>query len=345
MPRKALVQLIDSQSVVPSARGHRSGRKKSPGCTGITGPRPALLAAACLALMLFAGRSADAQSWYSPAWTSRQEVTIDSNHVDFTLSGDLTGFPYLVTLSAANDVFTTAQTDGDDILFTDSDGVTKLPHEIELYDAGATTLVAWVRLPVLHSAADTTIYMYYGNPTVASQQQPDAVWDDDFAGVWHLREDGSTSEYEDSTRNDNSGVGGLVSSSDAPDRSTDSIAGYSQDFSQDPGDYIDIAGLLGEPQNITVSGWANLDATHTDAGAELFSMGNSVVVRVDDNLNNTEALFYDGTTWQVYATDKVLAGTGCPPISQALSTTVSGPRPGLAVTRPMPIRPTISTAG
>ncbi|KKM82723.1 hypothetical protein LCGC14_1316670, partial [marine sediment metagenome] len=83
--------------------------------------------------------------------------------------------------------------------------------------------------------ADTTIYMYYGNPNVASQEQPREVWDDDYAGVWHLKENGSASNYEDSTDNMNVGVGGSVTSNASPTQSTpppvsNSVVGSSQDF-------------------------------------------------------------------------------------------------------------------
>ena len=205
-------------------------------------------------LLLLAIYPAAAQDWYDSAWTSRQKITIDSDHVDFSLSGDIVDFPYLVTLSAANDVFTTAQTDGDDILFTNSDGTTKLAHELDTYNSGGTSLAAWVRLPVLNSGADTIIYMYYGNPNTASQQQPEQVWDEDFAGVWHLDEDGTASEYQDSTWNNNTGIGGLVSSSAAPEQSTDSVSGYSQDF-PNTDDLIDVGqwGVSGD--ELTISAW------------------------------------------------------------------------------------------
>jgi len=251
-----------------------------------------------------------AQSWYDSAWSSRQQVTINSSHADFSgLSGDLYNFPYLITNPDA-DLFSVAQADGDDILFTASDGTTKLPHEIDVYEPGSSTLVAWVRLPVFDISADTTIYMYYGNPTVASQERPREVWDTDFGGVWHLEEDGTQSDYQDSTRNDFTGIGGLVSSSFAPAQSTNSISGFSQDFRADlSDDYIEIAGHLGEPQNVTISGWIDLDAADT-GGSELFSIGDAVAVRIDDTASNTYGFYYDGTDWPVTSTPDLLAATG-----------------------------------
>ena len=99
------------------------------------------------------------------------------------------GFPYLVkSIDPTNPLFTAAQADGGDILFTDSDGLTKLHHEIESYDGGKHVLYAWVKLPFLSSKISTEIYMYYGNASAANQQNPTDVWDNHFKGVWHLKE-------------------------------------------------------------------------------------------------------------------------------------------------------------
>jgi hypothetical protein len=80
------------------------------------------------------------------------------------------------------------------------------------------------------------------------------VWDDGFAGVWHLGEDGTASEYQDSTWNDNTGIGGFISSSSAPERSTDSVSGYSQDF-PNADDRIDVGTWDISGDAVTFSGW------------------------------------------------------------------------------------------
>jgi hypothetical protein len=61
--------------------------------------------------------------WYFTNWLYRQKITISSSLVD----SDQTNFPYMVKITApANPVFANALASGDDILFTDSDGTTKL---------------------------------------------------------------------------------------------------------------------------------------------------------------------------------------------------------------------------
>jgi hypothetical protein len=96
-----------------------------------------------------------------------------------------------------------ANSNGYDISFRASDGTTQLDHEIEKYDGSAGTLIAWVRIPVLDFDDNTTIYLYYGNSNVTSPtENPGGVWDSNYMGVWHLKEDapgtGITDLYKDS---------------------------------------------------------------------------------------------------------------------------------------------------
>ena len=74
-------------------------------------------------------------AWYSESgtWLFRQEITInpDSNKVPASQSN----FPVPVIIDAAtNHIFGNANSTGFDILFTSSDKLTKLDHEIEHYD-------------------------------------------------------------------------------------------------------------------------------------------------------------------------------------------------------------------
>lgn len=162
--------------------------------------------------LAFSANTALSQSWYNSSWQYRQGITIDSDHADFSLSGDLTQFPVLIRLTdGSNDLFGKAQPDGDDILFTASDGTTKIPHEIEAYNdsGGSEELLAWVKVPSFSSSSNTVIYMYYGDASASSQETPPDVWDSNFKGVWHLEEDaagtGTANLYQDSTSNSNDG--------------------------------------------------------------------------------------------------------------------------------------------
>jgi hypothetical protein len=161
--------------------------------------------------------------WYDCAWQERKQITIDHTRV----SGDQADFPVLVSLSSDTGLSGNAQNDGDDILFTSSDGTTKLSHEIESYTGGTGTLAAWVKVPSLSSTTDTVIYMYYGNPSAASQQDADNAWEGNFKAVWHHDHD-----FLDSTANNNDGTNsGSVN--------TAAKIGRAQDYDGSD-DYVDV---------------------------------------------------------------------------------------------------------
>ena len=110
-----------------------------------------------------------------------------------TTSTLLTNFPFLVntTIAALKDTSNSghvAKSNGGDILFTTSDGVTKLNHEIEKYSPATGELIAWVQVPTISTSTDTGIYMYYGNASAADQWNVNATWDSNYKGVWHLND-------------------------------------------------------------------------------------------------------------------------------------------------------------
>ena len=164
----------------------------------------------CLLLIIFAVLMVPAlaqAAWYDANWSNRQIITILPTLAD----ADLTNFPYLVKITdPANPVFSIAQADGDDILFTSADGTTKLNHEIEKYTPATNELYIWVQVPTISSTANTDIYMYYGNGSVASQQSVAATWDNDFVMVQHLHETSGTHFDSTSQNNDGSPQNGVV---------------------------------------------------------------------------------------------------------------------------------------
>ena len=72
------------------------------------------------------------------------------------------------------------------LVFANGNGTTMLPFEIETLRVN--TVLAWVRLPMLPSATDTTIQLYFGDPTAADTSSPADVWDAGYQAVWHLGE-------------------------------------------------------------------------------------------------------------------------------------------------------------
>ena len=136
-----------------------------------------------------------AAAWYNTDWQYRKHLRIDSSRV----ADDLSNFPVLISTTDADWIETpsghVAQTDGGDILFTASDGTTKLDHEIEKYDPATGELVAWVEVPMLSGSTDTNLYIYYGNTVLDAgdnQWNSAGVWDSNFREVFHLHEDSGT---------------------------------------------------------------------------------------------------------------------------------------------------------
>ena len=132
-----------------------------------------------LLIFLFAGHIAHAQDWYNSAWLYRVKITVDHTKV----AGNLTNFPFLVNIPSNGGLASYARSDGYDLLFTSSDEVTKLSHEIEKYVSATGELIAWVKIPSLSSTIDTVIYLYYGNPAAADQSNPSGVWDSNYKRV------------------------------------------------------------------------------------------------------------------------------------------------------------------
>jgi hypothetical protein len=130
-------------------------------------------------------------------------ITID--HTKVSGSENLIDFPVLISI-LDSDLHDHTQLDGDDIAF--SDGVNWLDHEIEVFNRDFSSteaqLIAWVRIPSLSTSTDTKIFMYYGNSTIDSQENPEGVWNSNYMMVQHLKETSGT--HYDSTKNNNDGT-------------------------------------------------------------------------------------------------------------------------------------------
>ncbi len=161
-------------------------------------PHPAaLLLALALLFVLAAGGYSSAHAGFN----YRKPLTIQGSKVD----GEVQNFPVLVSITDPDLTQHVSNTLGYDIVFRAADGVTALPHEVESYNHAAGTLIAWVKVPALKAGENTTIYMYYGDSAITSETQtPSAVWDDNFKGVWHLKE--TSGPFIDSSSKANHGA-------------------------------------------------------------------------------------------------------------------------------------------
>ena len=220
----------------------------------------------CLLLLVGASGLAFAPA-ADAAFSAGRKMTIDANQVGGS-SGSLPDFPVLVSLTD-NELKTTANggkvANGFDIIFRAYDSATcggpsscTLDHQIESYSGTGGTLVAWVRIPSLSKGTDTVFYMHFGDSSiVAPTENPTGVWDSNFKGVWHLKEDpaGAAPQFVDSTLNPNDGTAVMLTSADQVPGKIDG----SLKSDDDPTDrYVNVPNdpSLQLPNNMTVSAWA-----------------------------------------------------------------------------------------
>jgi alpha-tubulin suppressor-like RCC1 family protein len=145
--------------------------------------------------------------WYNSSYLYRKVITIDHSKVS---GGDQTNFPVLISITNDANLKTTPtgyvqNSNGYDIVFTDSTGTTKLDHEIEKYDGANGTIAMWVRIPTLSASVDTVLYMYFGNSSVSNNPSVTTVWDSNYVSVWHSDETSGTT-LSDSTAQTSTGA-------------------------------------------------------------------------------------------------------------------------------------------
>lgn len=194
-------------------------------------------------------------------------ITIDRSRIPGGCGATLTDFPMLYRVTDPTLAYTgsggnVTDPQGDDIVFKGMDDATcggaslapcQLDHEIESYNPATGELVAWVRVPSVNTAdagSNTTIYLYYGNPTVtAPTENPTGVWDAGYDAVYHLHDD-----FLDSTAN------GLDATNNG---STDTVAQIAdgQDFNGAGDSILTPSTSLQTAGSFTISLWFNADRT------------------------------------------------------------------------------------
>ena len=116
----------------------------------------------------------------------RKQITVASPQTT-----NLDGFAVPLLLGPDSDLAMHAETDGNDIHFTQ--GGVELPFEIVSYSATTGSLEAWVRVPSL--TPSTQFYLEYGGSYVPTAGH---VWEG-AAGVWHFASFGFVGGYADSS--------------------------------------------------------------------------------------------------------------------------------------------------
>jgi hypothetical protein len=161
---------------------------------------------------------------------------VPSTQSNFTVLVSVTD-PALKTLANGGHV---ANVNGYDIgFYADSGGSTKLKWEVEKYDGTTGTLIAWVKIPSVSSTTDTPFYLFYGDPSInTDQSDPVNTWDSNFKAVYHLG-NGTILSATDSTGGNN---GTLINSPTATAGKIDGAAHFVSTSGQlislaNPGDF------------------------------------------------------------------------------------------------------------
>jgi len=173
---------------------------------------------------------------------------------------------------------------GYDIIFTTDSACTNLlTWEMENYVASTGEFEAWVTntSTALSHSSNTTIYMCYGNPSIATfQSTASSVWDSNYKAVYHLKE--STNPYNDSTSNANNSTSAFAN---YPTQATGQIGkGQSYAAASSQGILVPQA-LATTTATYTVSGWIKVSGSNysivydsrgsVNAGFLLYSINSS----------------------------------------------------------------------
>lgn len=142
-------------------------------------------------------------NWYNTDWDYRKNITFNNS----AQASNLVNFPVQVALTSSNFDFSKAQSNGEDIRFTDSNGTTLLDYEIEKWDNAGETAWIWVNVPQINASSTTdSIYMYYGNAAAADAENPSGTWNSNYALVHHLEQTADCPvTFLDSTTHNNDG--------------------------------------------------------------------------------------------------------------------------------------------
>jgi hypothetical protein len=244
-------------------------------------------------------------------------VTIDHTDVPNT---DQSNFPMLFSgtysyLATTGNGGRVTNASGFDIIFTDNAG-TKLDHEIESYSATTGAVNFWVRVPTVSHTTDTVISLCYGNAAIStSQENKTGVWDTNFKGVWHLKENpaGSAPQMKDSTANANNGTsqGSMTSGNQVAGQ----IAG-SLDLNGS-GNYIQApdSPSLSIVTDITISAWVKWDGGRLNDGIVSKRTSNEVAgnwaLRMDESTTGLlEWMVWNGVDDQDKATSASAISAG-----------------------------------
>ena len=204
-------------------------------------------------------------------------------------SGTLINFPTLLVFdlslySTLYDSF--ASTNGYDLRIVDHEGA-DITYEIENWNTNGSSHV-WVKVPEMEQ--DTSIQAFWGNTNETTQQAyctNGVVWSQDYIGVWHLNETGTSAARQNSTSNDHDAMPiGFDGTEDIA-----GIAGGAAELAGTTNNYLSVAHDTlhdmghGYGKKRTLSVWVN---THTNGSS------GALISKSAGTSHNTDYIIYTG---------------------------------------------------
>lgn len=212
-----------------------------------------LILTGLLLLTLVPAAHADT-SWWNQDFAFRKAITIDSTAKGGNLTTAVGRVPLLVRLHSGNFTFDGVSESGADVRFVAADDKTPLNYQVESFDPVLGVALVWVDIPQLAADAQQPIWMYYGNPKAQGGEKAGAVFDADYAAVYHFEEPAGTPP-RDATAYANNATG-----NDIP--TVDGVIGKAARF--DGSKVVTLPGSVSmnvaDGGTFTVSAWVKVDA-------------------------------------------------------------------------------------
>jgi hypothetical protein len=243
-----------------------------------------------LSIMLASSAVLCAQENYSTTWTGHKNVIVNTMAAGLTVN--VTGFPLLVRLdSTQSAIFTQAKTGGADLRFTKSDNTTRLPHQIESWNATTKTAAIWVLVDTVKGNRNNqALRLHWGNAAAADSSNGAQVFKttNGYQAVWHMN--GTTNE-NDATTN------GITATATVTAASANGMVGPARQFTGT--EYFRATGSAAGPlnfpyeSNFTISAWIN-PVELASHGVIVSKHDLDYAFKLDQN-NNLEFFEYNGS--------------------------------------------------
>ncbi|HXP00968.1 MAG TPA: DUF2341 domain-containing protein [Luteibacter sp.] len=213
-----------------------------------------ILLLTCLLLLGWVPAAYADASWWNQDFAFRKAITLDTTAKGGNVTTAVGRTPLLVRLHSGNFTFDGVSESGADVRFVAADDKTPLNYQIESFDPVLGVALVWVDVPQLGADSQQQIWMYYGNPKAQGGEKAGAVFDADYAAVYHFEEAAGTPP-QDATAYANNAVGNDILTADG-------IIGKAARF--DGSKIVTLPGSVSmnvaEGGSFTVSTWVKLDA-------------------------------------------------------------------------------------